>query len=80
MPRAAANEIELEYTAFGNPLDPAIVLIRGLGTQMTEWPTEMIHGLVGAGLHVVVFDNRDVGLSTKLGDDYDSGDGKDQFI
>lgn len=74
MPRAPANGIELEYAAFGSADDPAIVLIRGLGTQMIEWPAAMLDGLVSAGLCVVTFDNRDVGLSSKLSNDYQLGD------
>lgn len=49
---------------------PAIVLIRGLGTQLIEWSPVLIDALTAGGLRVVVFDNRDVGLSTKLEHDY----------
>ncbi|MDH3644323.1 MAG: alpha/beta hydrolase [Gammaproteobacteria bacterium] len=74
MPRALANGIELEYATVGNAGDPAIVLIRGLGTQMIEWPAAMLEELVSAGLFVVIFDNRDAGLSSKLGSDYELAD------
>ena len=61
-----ANNINLEYETFGESGHPAVVLIRGLGTQMIRWPRNLIDGFVAAGFHVVVFDNRDVGLSQKF--------------
>ncbi len=63
-----ANGIRLNYDVFGGKSDPAIVLIRGLGTQMSEWQPDLIEGLQAMGLQVIVFDNRDVGLSEKLAD------------
>lgn len=63
-----ANGISLAYETFGDPGDPAVVLIMGLGTQMIAWPDEMCQGLADHGYHVVRFDNRDVGLSTHLHD------------
>ena len=64
MPRASANGIELEYdiTGEGEPL----LLIMGLGAQMTRWPQAFVDKLAAQGLKVIRFDNRDVGLSTKL--------------
>ena len=64
--RAAANGVELEYDVAGAPDAPAILLIMGLGTQMTRWPQALVDTLVNAGLRVIRFDNRDVGLSTRL--------------
>lgn len=66
--RAAGNGIELEYELEGNATDPAVLLIMGLGTQMTRWPRELVDGLVAAGFRVIRFDNRDVGLSSRLDD------------
>jgi len=68
MPMADLNDVSLCYETYGNRGDPAIVLIRGLGTQLTEWPRALVDGLVREGLEVVVFDNRDAGLSTQLTD------------
>jgi pimeloyl-ACP methyl ester carboxylesterase len=65
MPRAAANGIELEYDTFGSPDDPAVLLISGLGAQMITFHPEFCAALVDRGYHVIRFDNRDVGLSTK---------------
>lgn len=64
--KARANGIELEYESFGNPADPTILLIMGLGAQLTLWPVPFVEALVERGFHVVRYDNRDVGLSTKL--------------
>src|SRR5688500_9265398 len=67
MPRAQANEgIELEYETFGSPDDPAFVLIAGLGAQLITFHPDLCGGLVERGYFVVRFDNRDVGLSTKV--------------
>ena len=67
MPRAAANDgIELEYDTFGSPDDPAFVLISGLGAQMITFHPDFCEGLAAKGYFVVRFDNRDVGLSTKV--------------
>lgn len=64
--KARANGIELEYESFGNPADPTILLIMGLNAQLTLWPVPFVEALVDRGFHVVRYDNRDVGLSTKL--------------
>ncbi len=64
--RAAANGIELEYEMIGENGAPAILLIMGLGTQMTRWPSTLVETLAGQGFRVIRFDNRDVGLSTRL--------------
>ncbi|MCU0309960.1 MAG: alpha/beta fold hydrolase [Acidimicrobiales bacterium] len=66
--RAAANGIEIEYETFGDPADPTLLLVRGLGAQMVSWHPDLCHGFVDRGFHVVRFDNRDVGLSTKVDD------------
>jgi len=66
--RAAVNDIEIAYGTFGDPANPAILLIMGLGTQMIAWPEEFCQDLVERGLFVIRFDNRDVGESTHLND------------
>ena len=62
------NGITIEIESRGKPEDPSLVLVRGLGTQLAQWPASMTDALTGAGLHVVLFDNRDVGLSHKFDD------------
>ncbi len=61
-----ANGISLEVERFGPEDRPPILLIMGLGGQMTLWPIELIEELVARGYHVIRFDNRDVGLSAKF--------------
>ena len=66
MPAIAANGLTLEYDERGNPGDPVILLLMGLGVQMVLWPEEFCDLLAAKGFRVVRFDNRDVGLSSKL--------------
>lgn len=61
-----ANNLKLCYQEFGDASAPPIVLIMGLGTQMLGWPDEFCERLADAGLRVIRFDNRDVGLSEKI--------------
>ena len=68
MPRAQANGIELEYECFGEAGAEPLLLVMGLGTQMIGWTEPFCEGLAARGHRVVRFDNRDVGLSTKLED------------
>lgn len=64
MPRIAANAIELHYESFGPASAPAVLLIMGLGAQLTRWNNVLCDLLVARGLRVIRFDNRDCGLST----------------
>ena len=64
MARVKANGIEIEYEATGNKSDPAMLLVMGLGAQLTIWPNALVEGLAKRGFHVIRFDNRDCGLST----------------
>ena len=71
MPRASFTstdnrQIELEYDHFGNPTDPALLLIMGFTAQMVAWDEEFCTQLADRGHFVIRFDNRDCGLSTKL--------------
>jgi pimeloyl-ACP methyl ester carboxylesterase len=68
MTAITVNGINLEYEAFGDPADPAIVLIIGFGLQLTGWPVAFCQGLAARGFYVVRFDNRDTGLSHKFAD------------
>jgi pimeloyl-ACP methyl ester carboxylesterase len=65
MPRVHANGIQIEAARIGDADAPAILLIRGLGTQMCQWPVPFLEGL-SREFQVVTFDNRDVGLSQKF--------------
>lgn len=65
MPRANNRGVEIEYDTFGDPDDPALLLIMGFATQMTAWHVDFCRMLADHGLFVVRFDNRDCGLSSK---------------
>jgi pimeloyl-ACP methyl ester carboxylesterase len=58
--------ITLCYETFGERSDPTALLIMGLGTQMVAWHEDFCRELAGRGLHVVRFDNRDIGRSTHM--------------
>jgi pimeloyl-ACP methyl ester carboxylesterase len=62
--RVKANGIEIEYETAGNKSDPALLLVMGLGAQLTIWPDSLFQGLAQRGFYVIRFDNRDTGLST----------------
>ena len=66
MARARVNGIELEYKTFGDRGARPLLLIMGLGAQLVLWEEEFCAELVERGHYVIRYDNRDVGLSTKL--------------
>jgi len=66
VPRASVNSLELEYETFGDPRRPAVLLISGLGSQLLGWSDGLCKEIVARGFRVIRFDNRDVGLSSKL--------------
>jgi pimeloyl-ACP methyl ester carboxylesterase len=61
-----AKNIEIEVEQHGDPNHPAVMLIMGLGMQLIAWPPTVIEPLVQAGYRVITFDNRDIGLSSKM--------------
>jgi pimeloyl-ACP methyl ester carboxylesterase len=58
--------ITLCYETFGDPADPPVLLVMGLATQMIAWHEDLCEELAGRGFHVVRFDNRDIGRSTRM--------------
>ena len=66
MARVQANGIAIEYEEIGDRTAPAMLLVMGLGAQLTFWPDEFCQGLADAGFRVIRYDNRDVGLSQKF--------------
>jgi pimeloyl-ACP methyl ester carboxylesterase len=64
LPTAETNGIEICYDTTGDPSDPTVLLVMGLGGQLIQWDPELCGLIAGRGFHVVRFDNRDVGLST----------------
>jgi pimeloyl-ACP methyl ester carboxylesterase len=64
--RARVGEVELVYETIGDPGNPALLLVMGLGMQLIHWDLELCEGLAERGFQVIRFDNRDAGLSTKI--------------
>jgi pimeloyl-ACP methyl ester carboxylesterase len=60
------NGIKIEVESRGPADAPAFLLIRGLSTQLIQWPESFLDAFVEAGFRVIVFDNRDCGLSQKF--------------
>ena len=58
--------VQLAWESIGRPGDEPVLLIMGLGAQMLLWPDTLCADLAARGHHVVRFDNRDVGLSTRF--------------
>jgi pimeloyl-ACP methyl ester carboxylesterase len=66
MPHVKANGLDVYYESHGEAGAEPILLIMGLGAQMSRWSSEFIGKLTGAGHRVIAFDNRDIGLTEKL--------------
>ncbi|MFZ0228449.1 MAG: alpha/beta hydrolase [Mycobacterium sp.] len=62
---ARSGDLDIYYEDIGNPNDPAVLLIMGLGSQLLLWRDGFCEKLVAEGLRVIRYDNRDVGLSSK---------------
>jgi pimeloyl-ACP methyl ester carboxylesterase len=61
-----ANGLTLCYETFGEPANPPMVLIMGMGAQMVGWDDEFCEALAARGFWVIRFDNRDAGKSTRF--------------
>ncbi|WP_020410771.1 alpha/beta fold hydrolase [Hahella ganghwensis] len=61
-----ANGIELCYEEMGDPSGEPLLMIMGLGTQMTAWPPELLEPMLEEGYRIIRFDNRDIGKSEEL--------------
>ncbi len=61
--RIVANGIGIEIDDQGPPGGEPLLLVMGLGMQLTAWPEEMVQQLVARGFRVIRLDNRDIGLS-----------------
>jgi pimeloyl-ACP methyl ester carboxylesterase len=66
MPRASVDGLEIEYDTFGDREARPLLLVMGLGAQMILWDEAFCADLARRGHFVIRFDNRDVGLSSKL--------------
>jgi pimeloyl-ACP methyl ester carboxylesterase len=63
---AKVGEVELCYETYGDASAPPVLLIMGLGTQMIGWPADFCEAIAERGFHVIRYDNRDVGHSTRF--------------
>ena len=63
---ARSGDLDIYYEEMGDPNDPAVLLIMGLGAQLLLWRKGFCELLINQGLRVIRYDNRDVGLSTKI--------------
>jgi pimeloyl-ACP methyl ester carboxylesterase len=79
MARTPANPIAIEYETFGEPTAPPVLLVMGLGGQLIHWDAAFCKLLADLGRYVIRFDNRDVGLSTKL-DDLHAPDARESVL
>ncbi len=68
MAQAKADGLTFEYEIRGSESGAPLVLVGGLGTQLISWPDSLVDGLTERGFRVVLFDNRDSGLSTGFDD------------
>ncbi len=66
MAQVQSNGITIEVETYGDKANPALLLVMGLGAQLTLWPIELVEALVARGYHVIRYDNRDIGLSQKF--------------
>jgi pimeloyl-ACP methyl ester carboxylesterase len=66
MASTSANGITIEYETYGDPADPALLLVSGFTMQLTGWDAAFLRALADRGRYVIVYDNRDVGMSTKF--------------
>jgi len=66
MTAANVNGLTIEFEDHGDPNGEVVLLIMGLGTQLLGWPLGFVERLTAAGFPVIRFDNRDIGLSTKI--------------
>jgi pimeloyl-ACP methyl ester carboxylesterase len=67
MTAAQSNGITIEYETYGD--GEPLLLVMGLGGQLVAWPMEWVNRFVELGFQVIRFDNRDVGLSSKMPDE-----------
>jgi pimeloyl-ACP methyl ester carboxylesterase len=63
---ARVGPVELVYETIGDPADPPMLLVMGLGMQLIHWDRGLCELFAERGFHVIRFDNRDAGLSTKI--------------
>ena len=68
MAHVHVNGITIEYALSGPPHGPVLLMIHGVGAQLIRWPAALLQRLAAAGFRTLCFDNRDVGLSSRMDD------------
>jgi pimeloyl-ACP methyl ester carboxylesterase len=63
---AKSGDLDIYYEDMGDQNHPPVLLIMGLGAQLLLWRKGFCEKLVDQGLRVIRYDNRDVGLSSKV--------------
>lgn len=71
MARVDVNGVWIEFERLGDPGDPTLLLVAGLGAQLVSWDDEFCQRFIDRGMSIVRFDNRDVGLSSNMDDGRD---------
>ncbi|MFF9392423.1 alpha/beta fold hydrolase [Streptomyces griseoluteus] len=67
MPNVVVSpEVSIEYESFGDPANPPVLLVMGLGAQLLAWHEDFCRALADRGRYVIRYDNRDCGLSTRF--------------
>ena len=64
--QVSSNKISLEVQEFGHKGNIPLIMISGFGSQLCDWPINLINKIVEKDIRVIIFDNRDVGLSQKF--------------
>jgi pimeloyl-ACP methyl ester carboxylesterase len=78
---ARSGEVEIYFESFGDPTMPTLLLVNGIGSQCINYDTEWCRRFNDKGFRVIRFDNRDVGLSSKLdGRDYSLAEMADDAV
>nr|CCC90512.1 putative hydrolase, alpha/beta fold family [Trypanosoma congolense IL3000] len=63
---STGEDISICYNTFGKPSDPCLLLVMGLNGVAPMWRDEFCEMLADGGFYVIRYDNRDMGLSTRL--------------
>src|ERR1051326_35833 len=66
MATAHNGDVEIYFETFGDPANPTLLLVNGLGSQCINYADAWCKKFAAEGYQVVRFDNRDTGLSSKL--------------
>ena len=74
--RILSGNINLEVKDLGSKTHTPLIMISGFGSQLIDWPKDLIEKLIEKELRVIIFDNRDVGLSYKFSGEIIDGNTK----